>query len=357
MKFAFVVHPISVRDVARKYPIARFFPDAVIETALKFKKPIVASHVTGIQSLTGETLEGVFIGCPMTPRQMVEMDIEYVYGRIVECAELAAKEGAKIIGLGAFTSVVGDGGVTIASRSPIAVTTGNSYTVASAIQGTLKACDLLGIDKSKATLAVVGATGSIGQTCATTLSREFASTYLVGRSVERTKALEAVIPRSSATTDVNVIKGADVIVTVTSSDSAIIEPKHLQPGAVVCDVARPRDVSVRVSKERPDVLVIEGGVIRVPGENVDFGIEFGFPPSTAYACMSETMILALENRAENFTLGKSVSEAQVEEISGLAAKHGFELAGFRSFEKAVSEESIEAARKARIENQASVING
>src|SRR5207244_2181336 len=63
-------------------------------------------------------------------------------------------------------------------------------------------------------------------------------------------------------------------------------------------------------------------------------------PGMAYACMSETMMLALEGRYENFTLGKDVSAAQVDEINRLAQKHGFHLAGFRSFEKAVDEALI-----------------
>ena len=112
----------------------------------------------------------------------------------------------------------------------------------------------------------------------------------------------------------------------------------------MCDVARPQRRSVRVVQERNDVLVIEGGVVEVPGD-VNFNFNFGFPPKTAYACMSETMMLALEGRYESFTLGKTVSLEQVEEISRLADKHGFKLAGFRSFEKAVTEEQIAAISK------------
>jgi len=89
--------------------------------------------------------------------------------------------------------------------------------------------------------------------------------------------------------------------------------------------------------------------VRVPGD-VNFNLNFGFPEKTAYACMSETMLLALEGNPDlfNFTLGKEVSVQQVEIISALAEKHGFELARFRSFEKAVDDESIERARRARI---------
>jgi predicted amino acid dehydrogenase len=91
--------------------------------------------------------------------------------------------------------------------------------------------------------------------------------------------------------------------------------------------------------------VIEGGAVEVPGE-VDFHFSFGFPPKTAYACMAETMILALEERYESFTLGRDLSLDRVMEIASLAHKHGFKLAGFRSFERQVTEEYIESVRKA-----------
>jgi predicted amino acid dehydrogenase len=346
-RFAFVIHPLSVKDVARKYAVARYLPESWVESLIRLKKPTIISNITGIKSKTGATTEGMFIGLPLTPHQMIKtLPLEQVYEKIVACADLAADNGAELIGLGAFTSVVGDGGITVAKRSRIAVTTGNSYTVATAIQGTVQACELIGIDTSRSTLAVVGATGSIGKTCARILGRQFGRTVLVGRNLERTQAVADEIGNAEATTSFDAIRDADAIVTVTSDDAAVILPEHLKRGAVVCDVARPRDVSVRVSKERSDVLVIEGGVVRVPGD-VQFNFNFGFPPQTAYACMSETMLLALEGRAESFTLGKDVSVAQVDEMIALADKHGFELAGFRSFEHAVTDESIERARAAR----------
>ena len=57
--------------------------------------------------------------------------------------------------------------------------------------------------------------------------------------------------------------------------------------------------------------------------------------------------LALENRKESYTIGKDVSVEQVTEMGALAKKHGFHLAGFRSFEKAVSQETIDRVKAAR----------
>lgn len=347
-KFAFIIHPLNARDIARKFWIAKYMPDNWVEKFARHKDPVILSEISGIESKTGAKTSGWFIGLPMTPNMMVKtLPIEEVYDKIARCGDVAADLGADIIGLGAFTSVVGDGGISVAKRTKIkAVTTGNSYTVATAIEGTLKACDLLDIDLANATLAVVGATGSIGHTCAKILGRSFGKTILIGRDLARTQAAADELDNAVASIDVADVGKADAIVTVSSSGKELIMPEHLRPGAVVCDVARPRDVSVRVSKERPDVLVIEGGVVKVPG-NVQFNFNFGFPDKTAYACMSETMMLALEERVENFTLGKDVSVAQVDEINRLAHKHGFELARLRSFERAVDDAAIERAKDAR----------
>jgi hypothetical protein len=61
--------------------------------------------------------------------------------------------------------------------------------------------------------------------------------------------------------------------------------------------------------------------------------------------MAETMALALEGRYEDYTIGKDISEQQAVEIGVIAAKHGFKLAGFRSFEAEVSPSAIDAVRE------------
>jgi len=349
-RFAFVIHPVDVkRDAARKYPIAKYLPERLVEKLLLRKEPMMVSRITGVRSLTGAETEGWFIGCPLSPRMMLSLPLELVYDKIVRCGQIAQELGAEIIGLGAFTSVVGDGGITIASRLNIAVTTGNSYTVATAIEAAALGAQKMGIALEDATVAVVGAAGSIGRTCAEALAPQAKVMLLLGRDLTRLEPVaEQLRPIARGTVRVSDdlardLPRADVIITVTSAVDAVIYPKDLKSGAVVVDVARPRDVSVRVARERDDVLVIEGGLVEVPGE-VDFGFNFGFPPRMAYACMSETMMLALEGRIESFTLGKEVSLQQVQTTQELARKHGFRLAGFRSFERALTDEEIAAIR-------------
>lgn len=360
-KFAFIVHPLEAKpDIARKYPIAKYLPESFLEQVLKRMKPMQVSHITGVKSITGAEAEGWFIGCPLSAHMMMTLPVDFVLGKIIDCAKVAQDLGAGIVGLGAFTSVVGDGGITIAKNVDIAVTSGNSFTIATGLQGSLRAAQMMDIDPAGAQVAVVGAAGSIGRTCARILARQVGRINIVdldGQALE--KVADEIRAESSAvvTTSLDVhegIKDADIVCSATSAVKAIIEPADLRSGCVVCDVARPRDVSIRVSKERDDVLVIDGGVVAVPGPDLDFHFNFGFPPKTAYACMSETMMLALEGRYESFTLGKQISVEQVEEITRLSEKHGFKLAGFRSFERAVTEEQIERVKANSRRNQAVV---
>jgi predicted amino acid dehydrogenase len=350
-RFAFILHPLRIADFARKYPFVRHLPERFVEAAFSRIGPRLVSHITGIQSATGARAEGWFIGLPLTPRLLMASPLEFVYQRLIQSGRIAEAQGARIVGLGAFTKIVGDRGVTVANNLHIAVTTGNSYTAATAVEGALLAAQRMGIEPANVTAAVVGATGSIGAVASQMLARSVGRLLLVARTQEALDALRArVQPGSKAqvavATDMKTaVRGADVVLTVSSATDVLIEPDDLRPGAVVCDVARPRNVSRVVYEKRNDVLVIDGGVIEVPGE-VDFGFDFGFPPRMCEACVAETILLALERRYENFTLGKEISLAQVEEISALARKHGFRLSGFRRFERAISDAEVDRIRQA-----------
>lgn len=349
--FAFIIHPIDPkRDVSRKFPLlGRICSESFINFGSTFFPPVVLSEIEGITSqATGKVLKGWLIACPLTAARMLELDERIVYRKIIQTGHLAERLGADILGLGAFTSVVGDGGVTVAKSLDIPVTTGDAYTISVAVQAVRKAAALMEIELSSTTAAVVGAAGAIGRVCVQLLASDVAELHLFGRDETKLRELQADLqPISKASlvvqTDLKALRNAKVILTVSSAVDAIIQPEWLQPGSVICDVARPRDVAASVAAERQDVLVIDGGVVDVPG-SANFNFDFGFPPGKAYACMAETIALALEGRFEDYTLGKQITRQRVDEITQIAEKHGFELSGFRSFERPVAMDQIEQIR-------------
>lgn len=348
-RFAFIIHPIDVkRDVSRKFPLlGRLLNERQIDFLSAYFPPVYISEIQGIASAaTGKEVRGWFIACPLTPDRMLSLPLKAAYRKIIQTGQMAERLGAQMLGLGAFTSVVGDGGITIANALDVPVTTGDAYTVSIAVQALRRAALLMDIPLGSAAAAVVGATGAIGRACAELIAGDVRELYLVARRpqalCEMQSKLQEEFPglRVLLTTSMDHLKKAQLILTVTSDSRAIIHSENLQPGSVICDVARPRDVSARVGGLRDDVLVIDGGMVEIPGE-VDFGFNFGLPPRQAFACMAETMALTLEGRFEDYTLGRNITRSRVEEITAIAERHGFKLSEFRSFERPVSEEQID----------------
>ena len=350
-KFAFIIHAFSPQDIKDHLKFLKILPSSWVESLAARVPPFVLSEVKGVRSeSTGKEVGGWFIGLPMTSRVLLEYPFSFVAQQIRKCGFLAEKLGAKIIGLGAFTSVAGDGGITVKKGLRIAVTTGDSYTVATALRALEMASSLMEIDLDQEEISIVGATGSIGRACALILAEEGKKVRIIGRDPQKVEKVKKEVENIKGEevkgfTDIEEgIKGSRALITVTSALGNLLQPAWIERGAVVCDVARPRNVAEEVAKARQDVLVIEGGVVDVPGDP-DFGMDFGYPPGKSYACMAETMILTLEGRFEDYTLGKEIQVEKVKEIELLAQKHGFRVSGLRSFGRELSEEEIEEIKK------------
>ena len=364
-KFCFVIHPLSFDDIARYEPGAKGKGEPILRKIMEWMPSYAAVHVTGVRTPDGRETEGWFVAAPLLPQQLVEFPREEVYRRVVRAIEIGAELGAQIAGLGAFTAVVGDAGITINERSPMPVTTGNSLTIAAGVQSLFRGAREMEIDASRATAVVIGATGSIGSACVRLIAANVARVILVARNETRLRKFHEAVAgelgcASEYTTDVAAaVSRAQLVLTATTSTQDVIHPQDLQSGAVVCELSLPHDVSRNVAQQRPDVLVIEGGNMVVPGtprfERVrEPGADFdlNLPPRTALACMSETMILALEGRLEPYTLGRGIELAKVVEIAAMAERCGFELAGMRAFDAAITSEKIAATRAAAALRQA-----
>ncbi|MBI2252862.1 MAG: shikimate dehydrogenase [Armatimonadetes bacterium] len=344
-KFAFLIHPLDIKDVIRFEPKASQKREALVEKVLDWMPPFKVSTITGMKTQNGKTLEGYFIVIPLMPHQFLNLERSIVYKKIIHGGKIAESLGAKILGLGGFTSVVGDAGINISQNLNIAVTSGNSYTIATAIEATLLAAKMLNINLKYTNAAIIGASGSIGSVCAQILAKEIPHLTLIARNLPRLKKIAQMIQeryggKIEISTDLSLgIRNADIIISASSS-GGIIKSSDLKIGSVICDVALPHDVCREVAMLREDVLVIEGGLVKLPG-NINLNYDFGYPKGLALACMAETMILTLEGKYENFSLGREIKIEKVEEITELAKKHGFKLAGFRSFDQIVSNEKIE----------------
>lgn len=390
-RFAFLVHPVDLHNyIEFDESLVSLSQEQLEDLSSRWHdlvEPFVVSS-SRIVDNKGQSAFGDFICVPKTADELLA-NPDKALEEIASAVQLAADRGAKIVGLGAYTSVVTMGGRQLLPYTDVALTTGNSYTVVSGVEALLSAAQRLGIDLNVATGVVVGAGGAIGKALALLLAEQVGHLILVGNPARPEKSeyrmLKVVVeiiqhlralsqsghqfPAGSLGAFVEGIENlpsnedslsmwvdyvqnllqndaplkitvehdkyihqADVLMVATSSLERLITPSILKQGAVVCDMSRPSNVSEEVLRERPDVLVIDGGIISMPNAP-DLGWNFGFEKGTGFACMSETIMLALEKRYEHASLGADLNLQQLETMRYLAQRQGFSLAGFRNFDR------------------------
>jgi predicted amino acid dehydrogenase len=175
--------------------------------------------------------------------------------------------------------------------------------------------------------------------------------YLVSPETAKLLALKESILRETpdariflASRAAKDIADMDMVVTATSSAGRkVLDIMSVKPGCVITDVARPLDLPPTEVAKRPDVLVIESGEIQLPGDVSMKNI--GLPKGVAYACLAETIVLALEGRFENYTVGRNIEWERVREIYRLGRKHGMKLAAISGINGPFSDADIRRVRR------------
>jgi len=366
MKFAFLIHPLTDDMSAfldfdpRGTLMERWGVDAmgvcadlhrsILETQQRHasngnRGPRVVDELRHLKSAAGATAEGRLYEIPMDAVAILD-DPDRALAYMEQAVEMAVEWGARVVGLGSMTGIVGGRGTHLAERSPVAVTTGNSLTVYSALQSLYQVLAELEMDLSEETVAVIGIPGSIASAAAALLAPQCASLLLVGRQPSGPARKLADQLGAELLLDIpQALSRARVIITATSTGSCI-EQSWLQPGSIVIDVGVPTDVRGN-GPERSDVLILTGGLVRLPPtmplESRFLWLQQGMIPS----CLGETLVLALEDREESLSLGRSLNLDTIQGIGSVAKTHGFDFTRLTSFGHPLDDSSLSRFIKAR----------
>jgi predicted amino acid dehydrogenase len=395
----FVVHPTTLDNLVEYY-FPSFAGRAWQSPALvdwwnlvsRFLEPV---HVKSSYITSNDfCIENSLVFVPYFPEYLINTRAPHLRketrDKIQDAVTLAKELGddnipVSIVGLGAYTSIATQNGLTI-NDYEMPVTTGNAYTTALSIMGILEAAHRKGVDLARARVAVVGAGGNIGQVVAQILAPRVGHLKLVGRDARRgalrlrharsaclkeivsalaegadlaalgqvarnidqaltavpqyrnaiangaltdgdARALEALLPPDEAIetcTDLSVLKDCDIVAVATSSpERNLIRPELLKHGAIVCCTSVPSNLSAEFDGRQSEFLAFDGGLARLPE---DSEIRFVGMPSDglAYGCLSETLVLGFDG--QNHSFGKGVLTAShVYRVMEMAHTHGFSL--------------------------------
>ena len=353
--FVVMGHPYNFQHLMRifkvfKPDVANITPEFLLRI-FQMAPSYRSSDIRNFRSETGQTVDGYFVMCPIIP-DMVHLNPEIVFEKVLDGCRIGERLGAGILALGGFTSIVGEKYFDKLRRQVrMPVTTGNTFTAAMALAGVRRACQMMEIPLHAARAVIIGGTGDIGSACARVLAREVSELVITGRTPASVRDVEKQLKKEkgakifSGMDNNAAVKKADIVIAAASSSQSVVDINFIKPGAVVCDVAYPKNISY-VSKHRDDIFVFSGGISTVPTP-FDLGFDVGLPsPNILYGCFAESIILSLEGRYENFSEGKGrIQPEKIELIQTWGEKHGFRLAPFYWGDRLVSEEVTLSIRR------------
>jgi fatty aldehyde-generating acyl-ACP reductase len=230
--------------------------------------------------------------------------------------------GAKVIGLGALIAPATVGGAWLVEQLPagVTVTNGNAYTAAVLRNNVLDVVRELALNRP-AHVAVVGSTGSVGGVLSHLLANSGLRLTLIGRSVARVRqVLGDLAAAARFSEELADVAKADVIVVLTSAESARLTPELIRDGVVVIDASEPANISEEDARAWSSrVRVVRGGRVRIPDYYCTY--DFGLEDSTeTFACLAETYLFCRDAICEH-SVG-SPSQSLAERLERVALRHG-----------------------------------
>ncbi|MGD8386087.1 MAG: hypothetical protein PVG49_03025 [Desulfobacteraceae bacterium] len=359
--FALIGHPFDMDHLYRY--LKHHKPDlqkprrGLLLKLFEWTPPFVDRQIE-IASPGGRTVRGDLIICPLLPEMIGDGNHSHFRNlcleKVIASLKLASSRGAKISGLGGFTSIAdGDQGRLVAKKVPgLSVTSGNTLTAMSAVDGVITACAMFGRKLSETTATVVGASGDIGTGCCRYLASRVNRLILVSRFAFNLNRLADELHRSGGAEVVlgqdrmKAIRRSDIVIAAASSVEAIFRQDDFKPGTIVCDVGYPKNIFLGDDVEHSNIFLFAGGLM-TSSTPVFMPYDMGLPDDRAlYGCWSEAAVLALDRRYESFSLGRgNIVPEKMERIWALAMAQGFRRAPFFYGKKLWGKKDIERIMK------------
>ncbi|MBI3911953.1 MAG: glycerol-3-phosphate acyltransferase [Armatimonadetes bacterium] len=336
---AFLIHAITPADwwQTRRFSWARglyergLLPLSFLARLVTLVRPMKVDVMDGIVLRDGRRVRVYLIAVPWLPEQIKRMPALAVR-RAVQAARLARRLGVRVMGLGAYWSVVGAKGEVVQAQSPgMAITNGGAYTAGTvrlAIPLALARLEERGLSPEQARVAVVGANGVVGFGVCRQLAGRVGTLVMVGTTPARLERSAEMLRRRyrthvETTTALVECRTCDLIFTATSQPDPVLYPEHIRPTTVIYDLGRPMDAHPDVLRV-PGVRVIPGGVVRPPGE-LHGRVDVHFGSGAIPACMAETILIAADEAYDRCSVGERTLSENIDYFVRRGEELGFTL--------------------------------
>ena len=294
-------------------------------------------ETVAVTSPTGKTIQGAYIDSVFVPEMLSRF--KTARRKVLSAMELAQKQDIAITALGGFTSIIFENFNLLKEQQIRSTTlewerftTGNTHTAWVIAEQVERNAPLLGIELSKARVAVVGATGDIGSAVCRWLQRSgVGELLLVARQQARLLELQGELGSNSRVMALEeALPEADVVVWVASLPQGLaFDSASLRKPCLMVDGGYPKNLDSKVAGA--GIHVIKGGIVEFwqdLGWQMMEVAEMDNPRRQLFACFAEAMLLEFEGIHTNFSWGRNnITLENMELIGAASLRHGFQALG------------------------------
>jgi fatty aldehyde-generating acyl-ACP reductase len=288
-----------------------------------------------VTSATGQVIHGKYVESCFLPEMLATRRIKAATRKIINAMAHAQKNGINITALGGFSSIIFENfrlenspQVRNVTLDYSKFTTGNTHTAYVIARQIEQSAATLNIDLTKATIAVIGATGDIGSAVCRWINGrlDVQDILLVAREAGRLEELQTELGRGKIMSLEEAMPQADIIVWVASMPQGVeIDAASLKRPCVLIDGGYPKNMGSKVQAE--GVHVLSGGIVE-HSLDIDWKImeivNMDVPGRQLFACFAESMILEFEKWHTNFSWGRNqITLEKMDQIGAASFKHGF----------------------------------
>jgi acetylornithine/succinyldiaminopimelate/putrescine aminotransferase/predicted amino acid dehydrogenase/acyl-coenzyme A synthetase/AMP-(fatty) acid ligase len=353
VKVAFVAHfsrpadelRIMERDFSRASDTGLRVLFNRLQTVLEMKPVLLYA-----KNLFGGRIHFSFIALPLDSAELERLHrlgkVRSVVARVQEAVDMAARDGAAVVGLGGYASILSRNGLALVEPPGTRIVTGNTLTAASGITRLAEEIRKRRGAGKKLTLGAIGASGNIGAIITERLLRAdgiFERVVLMDRKKEKLEAFAAGLDRGDfsgdleTSTDLRPLKRCDIISVSTNTNDPIVFPHHLKDRepVLISDVSIPSALAAAVAG-LPNVTTLPFASYVTLPEDPDFVISSHTPRGAVFCCAAEAMLCGLETL--DVPLKGRITPEAIDRVTDLARKHGLfgRLGSVESFQPARS---------------------
>ncbi len=254
-----------------------------------------------------------------------------VISKIQETVNLAAREGAEVISLGGYTSILTCNGMGLAEPPGCRIITGNTLTAASGLTNLSKYLHARPEFKIPARIAIVGASGNIGQVVAEMISGQedlCSSLLLVSRSAKRLEVIAKELKRRTnsgiiveTSNDLSRLKTADILIICANTNDPLIYPHHIsrEKPVLISDLSVPSALA-KETAAMPNVISMPFASYVCMPDDPQAVISSLSPAGTVFCCAAEAMLAGLEPCP--FSLKGHLQPESLRRLAEMAERNG-----------------------------------